>query len=140
MIKRDTKTILDLRNERKYHPIVKKLKYNWFKTTIKENGFTFEDTLIQTFFSLQGLDCDFDEEKFLEDNSIEVPFEEFLETLEKEPWLMGPIINGRQAFYAGQKRYTCKAGDKEKIAKLLQIIDNKIKNEIGKNGSQLTLC
>lgn len=140
MIKRNTKTILGLRNERKYHPIVKKLKYNWFKTTLKEDGFTFEDTLIQTFFSLQGLDCDFDEEKFLKDNSIEVPFEEFLETLEKEQFLVGPQINGKQAFYAGQKRYTCKAGDKEKIAKLLQIIDNKIKNEIGKNGSQLTFC
>lgn len=139
MIEKNTKTILSLGNKRIYHPIVRKLRYNWFKTTLKEDGFTFEDTLIETFFSLQGLDCDFDEEKFLKDNSIEVSFEEFSKTLEKEPWLVGPVINGNLAFYAGQKRHTCKVEDKEEIDKLLKIIDSRM-NEIGKNGAKLTFA
>lgn len=116
-----------LSNRRIYHPIVKRIGENWYKTTLKEDGFTFEDNLINTFTSLQALDCVFDEESFWEKYTKEVPLNEFLETLRNERcWLRGFIpYTTEEVFYCGEKRYTCKPKDEIAKIQIYSIISNK---------------
>lgn len=116
-----------LSNKKIYHPIVKRIGENWYKTTLKEDGFTFEDNLINTFASLQGLDCVFDEESFWEKYTKEVPLNEFLKTLRKERcWLRGFIpYTAKEVFYCGEKRYTCKPEDEIAKIQIYSIISNK---------------
>lgn len=124
--------INEIINKEKYHPIITKKGKNWFKVMLIEDGFTFEDNLIETFFSLQGLDCVFNEDKFLMENSIEVPLNEFLVTLSsrKEVWLSQmDYSTGNQIFFAGDKRFSCKKDDKESLNKLIQVIRRKMEQK-----------
>ncbi len=101
-----------------------------FKTIIKENGFTFEGTLINTFMSLGALDCDFDMEEFLKRNSKEVSFEEFVKTLKNDrEWFSGPATYGKITYYAGNKRYTFKAKETETLDKIINIICENLKKQ-----------
>lgn len=113
-------------NTEEYHPIIIKEGNNWFKTIIKEDGYTFEGTLINTFLSLGALDCSFDTEKFLKSNSTEIPFEEFIKVLKNDKeWLSGPVIYGKITYYTGNKRYTFKVKEKETLDKIIDVICQK---------------
>lgn len=117
-------------NNEEYHPIIIKKGDNWFKTIIKEDGYTFEGTLINTFLSLGALDCSFDTEEFLKRNSKEIPFEEFIKTLKNDKeWLSGPVIYGKITYYAGNKRYTFKVKEKETLDKIIEIICQKLEKQ-----------
>ncbi len=113
-------------NKGEYHPIIIKKGDNWFKTIIKEDGYTFEGTLINTFLSLGSLDCSFDTEEFLKRNSKEVSFQEFIKTLKNDKeWLSGPAIYGKITYYAGNKRYTFKVKEKETLDEIIGTICEK---------------